>query len=138
MQYFLIKGDPKEYGIDDLAQDGTAKWDGVRNYQAVNTIKQWQPGDRLYVYHSGNERAIVGLAHVASEPYPDPNDDRSWLAEITFDAKLPPEQRISLGEVKAQEEFQEFPLVKQPRLSVMSCPPAFVDWMEEQGVKWPS
>jgi len=137
MQYFLIKGDPKEYGIDDLKEDGTAEWDGVRNYQAVNNIKQWQPGDRLYFYHSQSTRAIVGLAHVAGEPYPDPHDDRSWLAKITFDAKLPSDKRVSLDDVKAQEQFQEFPLVKQPRLSVMPCPQEFVDWMEEQGVKWP-
>jgi len=137
MTYYLIKSEPNEYSIHDLQSDGTTEWDGVRNYQAVSFIKQWTPGDRLYIYHSGKERAIVGLAHVESEPYPDPNDDRSWMAHITFDAMLDKETQISLHTIKAQDQFQEFPLVKQPRLSVMPCPDTFITWMQKNEVHWP-
>ncbi|MFB6225145.1 MAG: EVE domain-containing protein [Candidatus Paceibacteria bacterium] len=138
MNYYLIKSEPNEYSINDLQSDGTTEWDGVRNYQAVSYIKEWTPGDRLYIYHSGKERTIVGLAHVESESYPDPNDDRSWIAKITFDAILNADTQISLKTIKAQDNLQDFALVRQPRLSVMPCPDTFVTWMQEQGIIWPS
>ena len=80
MAYFLAKTDPESYSIDDLERDGTTEWDGVRNPTAINAIKQMRPGDKVFIYHSQGETAIVGLAEVVSEPRADANDATSWVA----------------------------------------------------------
>ena len=73
MSYWLLKADPDDYGFADLENQGTTVWDGVRNYQARNFIREMREGERALVYHSGKERAVVGLATVNSSPYPDPS-----------------------------------------------------------------
>ena len=77
MAYFLAKTDPETYSIDDLESDGTTEWDGVRNPTAVNAIKTMKPGDRVIIYHSQGQAAVVGLAEVVSDPRPDANDAKS-------------------------------------------------------------
>src|SRR5947208_3456201 len=84
MAYFLAKTDPETYSLDDLKRDGKTEWDGVRNPAAVNAIKEMKPGDTVIIYHTGNEKAVLGLAKVVSEPRPDPNDDRSWVADFEY------------------------------------------------------
>lgn len=131
MNYFLAKTDPKTYSITDLERDQETIWDGVHNYQAINVIKHWQPGDQVFVYHSQGEAKIVGIMEVVSEPYKDPNDKRdiSWVAKVKFVKKIPAEKQVSLQEIKATEKFGDFALVRQSRLSTMTCPPEFVKWV---------
>jgi predicted RNA-binding protein with PUA-like domain len=131
MAYFLAKTDPDTYSIDDLKREGRTVWDGVRNPAAVNAIKTMKPGDTVIVYHTGNEKAVVGLAKVVSEARPDPNDDRSWIADFEYvkDAK----RRVTLKEIKDSHKFDDWALVRMGRLSTMSAPDAFWKWLQAQG-----
>jgi predicted RNA-binding protein with PUA-like domain len=131
MAYFLAKTDPDTYSIEDLKREKKTTWDGVRNPAAVNAIKTMKPGDTVIVYHTGDEKAVVGLAKVVSEPRPDPKDDRSWVAdfEYTGHAKRP----VTLREVKESHQFDDWALVRMGRLSTMSAPAEFWDWLKNQG-----
>jgi predicted RNA-binding protein with PUA-like domain len=134
--YFLAKTDPDTYSIDDFIKEGVTPWDGVHNYQAVNVIKSWKPGDLVFIYHSMGQAKIVGLSEVIDEPRPDENDKRkiSWFANLRLIRTYDENQQVSLKDVKASGKFQDFALVKQSRLSTMACPPEFVKWLEKQGV----
>ncbi len=131
MAYFLAKTDPDTYSLDDLKRDGATEWDGVRNPAAVNAIKEMKPGDTVIMYHTGDEKAVVGLAKVVSEPRPDKNDERSWVADFEYvqHAKKP----ITLREIKESHEFDDWALVRMGRLSTMSAPKKFWDWLQKQG-----
>ncbi len=134
MNYYLIKSDPQTYSISDLKNDKQTIWDGVHNFQAINFIKDWKIGDKLFVYHSQGEAKIVGLAEVVSEAFKDPNDDRniSWAAKIKFIKEFAPETQISLTEIKKSDLFNDFLLVRNPRLSVIACPKNFVEWVAKK------
>ncbi len=132
MAYFLVKTDPETYSIDQLAQDKSTTWDGVRNAQAVRIIQQMQPGDELLIYHSMGEAALVGLAHVTSLPYPDPDDSKSWVVDLQFVRRF--DRPVTLREIKESHLFDEWSLVRQGRLSTMSVPDAFITWLKEQRV----
>ena len=127
MTYFLAKTEPSSYSIDQLRQDKRTTWDGVKNPQAVNAIRSMQPGDRVFLYHSGGESAIVGLAEVLSLPRPDPNEAKSFVIDLGYVRHLTPE--TSLSEVKQSKLFEDWALVRQSRLSTMAAPDRFVDWM---------
>jgi len=130
--YFLAKTDPETYSIKQLEQDQTTVWDGVTNAQAVIYIKTMRPGDEMLIYHSGGESAIVGLAHIVSEPRPDPNQSKSWVVDVTFVRRF--EQPVSLREVKESHRFDDWSLVRHSRLSTMSVPETFVSWLKEKKV----
>jgi predicted RNA-binding protein with PUA-like domain len=131
MAYFLAKTDPDTYSLDNLKKDGKTEWDGVRNPAAVNAIKSMKPGDTVIIYHTGDEKAVVGLAKVVSEPRPDPNDERSWVADFEYmrDAKKP----VTLREIKESHKFDDWALVRMGRLSTMEAPEAFWEWLREKG-----
>ena len=131
MTYFLAKTDPETYSIDDLKRDGTTEWDGVRNPHAVNVIKTMKPGDTVIIYHSQNDKAIVGLAKVVSEARPDKNDDRSWVADFEYIQHA--KKRVTLKEIKESHEFDDWALVRMGRLSTMTAPVEFWDWLQKQG-----
>ena len=131
MAYFLAKTDPESYSIDDLERDGTTEWDGVRNPAAVNAIKSMKPGDKVYIYHSQGESAIVGLAEVVSAPRPDANDAKSWVADFKFVRRA--KRAVTLREIKESHEFDDWLLVRQGRLSTMPAPAAFNQWLRKQG-----
>ncbi len=128
MNYFLAKSDPRDYTIDDLEKDGRTEWDGVRNAQAVRAIRDMRPGDKVFIYHSGGQSAIVGLAKVVSEPRADPNEPKSWVADFEFISRLEPP--TTLREVKESGKFSAWALVRQSRLSTMAAPKEFVTWMK--------
>ncbi len=137
MVYFLAKTDPETYSINDLQRDGETIWDGVHNYQAINYIKSWKIGDRVFLYHSQDEKKIVGLMEVVGEPYKDLHDKRniSWVAKVRFRSRLPEEKQVSLKEIKESGLFSDFLLVTHSRLSVMPCPPDFITWMDRKNNK---
>ena len=135
MNYFLAKSDPETYGLSDLKKDGETDWDGVHNFTAINTIKTWKPGDLVLIYHSQEEKRVVGLAQVVGEPQPDPKDTRgSWMARLKFVREFPEEQKITLKEIKETGKFDTFPLVSLGRLSTMPCPTDFIDWLKDKGL----
>jgi predicted RNA-binding protein with PUA-like domain len=127
MAYFLAKTDPETYTIEQLEQDKQTTWDGVANAQAVSAIKLMRPGDKVFIYHSGGESAIKGLAKVVSAPRPDPNLPKSFMVDFQFLKRLAPP--TALSEIKQSKLFDQWALVRQSRLSTMAAPDDFVEWM---------
>lgn len=136
MNYFLAKTDPDTYSVDQLERDKKTVWDGVKNPQALRAIKDMRPGDRVFVYHSGGDAAVVALANVASEPRPDPKAPNLTVVEFEFLTRLDPP--TTLHEIKESGLFADWALVRQGRLSTMSAPAAFVAWMKKRypKTKW--
>ena len=127
MAYYLAKTEPSTYSIGDLEREKQTIWDGVTNPQAVRAILSMRPGDRVFLYHSGGESAIVGLAKVLSAGQPDPKNPKSAVVEIAFLSRLDPS--TTLAEVKQSGRFKDWALVRQGRLSTMAAPEEFVEWM---------
>jgi len=119
MAYWLVKTEPQEYSFYDLQNAGGGRWDGVRNFLALKHIKAMLPGDHVFVYHTGKEKAVVGVAEVVSEPYADPaqTDDRFFVVDLAARYRLT--RPVTLAVIKTLSEFPGWELVKQPRLSVV-------------------
>ena len=130
MNYFLAKTDPETYSIDDLEKAHKTVWDGVRNPQALRAIREMRPGDRVFIYHSMGESAVVGLAAVVSEPRPDPKDAKLTVVDFEFLRRLDPP--TTLREIKEGHLFDDWSLVRQSRLSTMSAPKPFAEWMRKK------
>ena len=127
MTYYLAKTEPSTYSIGDLERGKQTIWDGVTNPQAVRAILSMRPGDRMFLYHSGGESAITGLAKVLSAGRPDPKNPKSAVVEVAFLSRLEPP--TALAEVKQTGRFDDWALVRQGRLSTMAAPEKFVEWM---------
>jgi predicted RNA-binding protein with PUA-like domain len=130
MKYFLAKTDPETYSIEQLEKDHQTVWDGVSNPQAVRAIREMRPGDRVLIYHSGGNSAIVGLARVVSEPRTDPKNPKSAVAGFEFLRRIDP--AVTLAEIKQSKLFDDWALVRQGRLSTMAAPEAFVAWLRKK------
>jgi len=130
MNYYLAKTDPDTYSIDDFAREKSTVWDGVTNPQAVRTIREMHPGDRVFLYHSGGLSAVVGLAVVRSEGRADPKNPKSAVVDLEFRARLEPP--TTLAEIKESKKFDDWALVRQGRLSTMAAPEKFVVWMRKR------
>ncbi len=130
MSYYLAKTEPDTYSIGDLEREKQTVWDGVKNPQAVRAIRGMHPGDRVFLYHSGGESAIVGLAKVLSAGRPDPKNPKSAVVDLAFLSRLDPPP--SLAEVKQSGRFMDWALVRQGRLSTMAAPEEFVEWMRKR------
>ncbi len=120
MNYWLIKSEPNAFSWDDLSTDGEVVWDGIRNYQARNFLKDMKKGDQAFYYHSGKDREIIGIAEVTEEAYPDPKDkeEKGWVnVKIKSVKKL--KQPVSLEQIKLEDILGDMLLIKQSRLSVM-------------------
>jgi predicted RNA-binding protein with PUA-like domain len=127
INYYLAKTDPDTYSIGDLERERQTVWDGVTNPQAVRAIRGMQPGDRVFVYHSGGVSGVVGLALVKSAGRPDPKNPTSAVVDLEFVGLLDPP--TSLAEIKQSKQFEDWALVRQGRLSTMAAPEKFVKWM---------
>ncbi len=125
-KYWLLKSDPEEYSYDDLERDGKTVWDGVTNNLALQHMRQIKKGDALIIYHTGTEKAIVGLAEATSNPYPDPQAASDKIVALNIKAKRRARRPILLAEIKERSEFAGFALVRLPRLSVM--PVSATEW----------
>ena len=119
INHWLVKQEPEDYSWDDLVRDGQTQWSGVRNFQARNNLKQMAVGDKVFFYHSGKEKSVVGIAEVAKAAYADPTaDDPSWVAvDIKPVKRLT--QPVSLADIKANKKLTDLLLVRQSRLSVV-------------------
>jgi predicted RNA-binding protein with PUA-like domain len=116
MNYWLVKTEPETYSWDTLVKEKKGVWDGVRNFQARSNMKGMKKGDLVFVYHTGEEKSIVGIAKVAAEAYPEPKD-KDWVAvDLTPEKKL--KKPVSLAQVKADKKLANMILVRASRLSV--------------------
>ena len=116
---WLLKSDPDTFSFADLERDGQTRWDGVSNPVALKHMRSMHPGDEVLIYHTGDEKAIIGHAEVTSEPYPDPKQKDSRLTVVDLRVGPRVARPVSLAEIKKQAFFKDFPLVRMPRLSVM-------------------
>jgi predicted RNA-binding protein with PUA-like domain len=117
--FWLLKTEPTTYSYQKLESEKRAVWDGVRNNLALKHLRGMQPGDKVLIYHSGAEKAVVGIARVLSAAYPDPaqDDPKLVVVDIAPERRLP--SPVSLATIKGEAALAELPLVKMPRLSVM-------------------
>lgn len=117
MNYWLVKSEPNAYSWNDLNSKQEDIWDGIRNYQARNFLKEMKLGDQVFFYHSGAEKAIIGLAEVTEEFFPDPKDS-AWAA-VKIRSKQALKNPVSLSMIKSNDLLSDLLLIKQSRLSVM-------------------
>lgn len=123
---WLIKEEPSNYSYDDLARDGRTSWTGVRNPLAQKHLRGIRKGDGLFFYHTGNEKAVVGIARAAGDAYPDPADKTGKLYAVDVEPVKKLRSAVTLASIKADKAFTSFPLVRMSRLSVM--PVTDVEW----------
>lgn len=116
---WLVKEEPTHYGFDALVRDKKAVWSGVRNALAQRHLRAIQKGDRIFYYHTGDERAVVGIAKAVSDPYPDPESDNEQHVAVDIAPVARLARPITLAEIKADPAFKDFALVRIARLSVM-------------------
>jgi predicted RNA-binding protein with PUA-like domain len=116
---YLFKEEPSNYSYDDLARDGRTSWTGVRNPLAQKHLRSVKKGDRIFFYHTGKEKAVVGIAKAADNAYPDPEDKAGTLYAVDVLPVKKLEAPVTLAAIKADKAFAAFPLTRMPRLSVM-------------------
>ena len=119
VQMWLLKTEPKEYSFQDLWREKNTVWDGVKAPLAQKNVKLMHGGDKVFIYHSGKEKAIVGTATVTCEPYPDPEREDEKLMVVDIEAGKPFIQPVTLKQVKDSGLFPDWELIRLPRLSVL-------------------
>jgi len=123
---WLFKEEPSHYGFDALVKDKHAIWSGVKNPVAQKHLHAVKRGDRIFYYHTGNEKSVVGIALALGDAYPDPEDTTGKSAVVDVGPVRKLERPVTLAEIKADARFKTFPLVRISRLSVM--PVTDVEW----------
>jgi len=123
---WLFKEEPTHYSFDALVKDKKAVWSGVRNPVAQKHLRSVKKGDRIFYYHTGDEKSVVAIATALSDAYPDPDDKsgKAHVVDVGPVKKLP--RPVTLKEIKADKAFANFPLVRISRLSVM--PVSDAEW----------
>jgi predicted RNA-binding protein with PUA-like domain len=116
---WLFKEEPANYSYDDLVRDGRTEWTGVKNPLAQKHLRSVKKGARILFYHTGSEKAVVGIAKAAADAYPDPADKNGKLYAVEVVPVKKLKAPITLAAVKADKSFATFPLTRMPRLSVM-------------------
>jgi predicted RNA-binding protein with PUA-like domain len=116
---WLVKEEPTNYSFDQFVADGTTVWSGVKNPLAQKHLRAMKKGDRVFYYHTGNEKAVVGIAKVSASAYADPKDASGKLVVVELVPEKKLKRPVTLAEIKAAGRFPDFPLVRLPRLSVM-------------------
>jgi len=116
MNYWLMKTEPSTYSWEDLVNDKKTVWDGVRNFQARNNLKAMKKGDLVFIYHSMDDKAVVGIAKVTKEFFPDPKDNDWASVEISPVKKL--KHPVTLAQAKGDKRLADMVLVRVSRLSV--------------------
>ena len=124
--YWLLKSEPDAWSWDNQVKEGASMWDGVRNYQARNNLKEMKKNDLCFFYHSVKERSIVGIVKIVKEYYPDPTDKTGLFVVVDVKAIKKLKNPVSLYQIKENIKLQDIALVKQSRLSVM--PLKKIEW----------
>lgn len=122
MNYWLLKTEPDSYSWDDLVRDKKTVWDGVRNFQARSNLKKMEKGDVVFIYHTGDQKAIIGEARVTRSAFPDPKD-AEWIA-VELSVGKPLKKTVSLAQIKSDKRLQDMVLVRASRLSVQPVKPS--------------
>ena len=120
-RHWVLKTEPSAYGFADLVRDRRTRWEGVSNPVALKHLRSMLEGDQALIYHTGNEKALVGLARIASAPYPDPAEPKLVVVDVESGKPLP--RPVPLAEIRAEPAFAELGLVRVPRLSVVPLEP---------------
>jgi predicted RNA-binding protein with PUA-like domain len=133
MNYWLVKSEPFKYSWDTFTIEKKTMWDGVRNYQARNSLKEMKKGDLVLWYHSNEGMEVVGVAKVATEHYNDPTiDDPRWfVVDLAIHKKF--KKTVTLVQMKQEELLQSMGLLRQPRLSVMPVTKDHFDYICKLG-----
>jgi predicted RNA-binding protein with PUA-like domain len=130
---WLLKTEPGTYSYDDLEREGRAVWDGVTNPVALRNLRAMKAGDRAFVYHTGDEKAVVGRAEVVKAAYPDPKGGGDRLVVVDLEPAGRLARPVTLAEIKKLPAFADSPLVRQGRLSVVPLTPVQVKAIESGG-----
>ncbi len=120
---WLFKTEPGEYSYDELEREKKAVWDGVANNLALKNLREVRLGDQILIYHSGEERSIVGIAEAITDAYPDPQENDEKLVVVNLKPKRRFSAPLTLAEIREIDELKDFDLVRLPRLSVMPIRP---------------
>ena len=128
MKYWLLKSEPDAWSWDNQVKEGASMWDGVRNYQARNNLKNMKKNDLCFFYHSVTEKSVVGIVKVVKEHYPDPTDKTERFVVVDVKAIKKLKKPVSLEKIKLNSKLKNIALIKQSRLSVM--PIKEVEWNE--------
>lgn len=123
MAFWLLKTEPSTYSWGDLVKAKRATWDGVKNPTALRNMREMKVGDQAFIYHTGDEKAIVGIAKVVKAAYPDPKAGDDSLVVVDLEPVKPLKAPIALASIKADKQFAAWALVRIPRLSVMPVDP---------------
>ena len=126
MNYWLLKSEPSTWSWEDQVKASVDMWDGVRNYQARNNLKNMKMKDLCFFYHSVSEKQIIGIVEVVKEHYPDPTDKKGKFVVVDVKAKKRLKRPVSLEEIKSTAKLSNIALIKQSRLSVM--PLKKIEW----------
>ena len=122
--HWILKTEPSTYSFDQLEKTKTTVWDGVKNALALKHLRQMEPGDAVLIYHTGDEKAVVGKATVTGRAYPDPKQKDPKLVVVDLKASGRLARPVSLAAVKADPTFRDLALVRMGRLSVVPATPA--------------
>ena len=128
MKYWLLKSEPNAWSWDNQVEEGPSMWDGVRNYQARNNLKEMKKNDLCFFYHSVTEKSVVGIVKVVKEHYPDPTDKTGLFVVVDVKAMKKLKSPVSLAQIKENKKLKSIALIKQSRLSVM--PIKNIEWKE--------
>lgn len=130
MNHWLMKTEPEEFSWNDLVKKGVKgePWTGVRNYTARKHLKDMKKGDLAFIYHTGDEKQIVGVGEVVKESYSDPTDETGVFVATDVKAAWPLKTPVTLATIKGDARFKSMPLVKYSRLSVMPVTPT--EWAQ--------
>jgi predicted RNA-binding protein with PUA-like domain len=120
--FWLVKQEPSDYSWSDFVRDGSTSWTGVRNFAARNNLRRMQKGDSVFFYHSGEDKAVVGIAKVTRTAYPDKTAKEGDWSAVDLAPVKPLRKPVPLSEIKAKRELKDIALVRQSRLSVMPLP----------------
>jgi predicted RNA-binding protein with PUA-like domain len=134
MRYWLLKSEPETYSFAQLQKDKRTNWNGVRNFQARNFIREIAKGDLCLIYHSGDHKAVVGVARALGAPYADPDAEKAgeWLQIDLAPVEAWPEP-VTLKQIKTTKALATIPLIKQSRLSVMPVTEAHYQTLRKLG-----
>jgi predicted RNA-binding protein with PUA-like domain len=122
--YWLLKTEPSTYSYADLERDGKTVWDGVTNALALKHLRSMAQGDLSFIYHTGDEKQIVGIAQVVNHPYPNPKENDPKLVVVDLKPRERLKRAVTLAEIKSRGDFAKFDLVRIGRLSVMPVSPS--------------
>ena len=122
-RHWILKTEPSTYGFTDLVREGRTRWEGVSNAVALKHLRSMLEGDDALIYHTGNEKSLIGLARIVSAPYADPGQKDERLVVVDIQAGKPLPRPVSLAEIKSDPAFKDLGLVRLPRLSVVPVEP---------------